>query len=281
MLFGPIDKIENYKFINSNDQSLHNDFGEPVDGLEVPWGRAQFVMIYDSEMIQNPPQNIKELEYFIKNNPGRFTYPKIPDFHGTTFLKQLLYELVQDQTLLQKPFSQCLNSCAPLVKLMSFLEEINPFLWNQGQKFPKTASQTIPMLSNRELWLTISFNPNMAAANVQNGNLRKATRTTSFINGAIGNTHYLAIPYNSSNKTAALEVINYLISPQSQADKSNIDIWGDPTVLDLNLMNEEHKKMFLDKESIHTLQNNQIPYLMEPHYSWTEAIENEWFKTFN
>jgi len=281
LLFGPIDKIENYKFINQNDQSLHIDFGEPVDGLEVPWGRAQFVMIYDSMMIKNPPQTIKQLSDFIKKNPGRFTYPQIPDFHGTTFLKQLLYELVEDKTILQKPFSNCLNPCLPIINLMTFLKEINPFLWNKGRRFPKSVSQTVPMLSNRELWLTISFNPNMAAANVRSGNLRDVTRTTSFINGAIGNTHYLAIPFNSPNKTAALEVINYLISPKSQADKSNIDIWGDPTVLDLNTMNKKQKKLFLDKESIHILPNNQIPYLVEPHYTWTEAIENEWFKTFN
>ncbi len=37
--------------------------------------------------------------------------------------------------------------------------------------------------------------------------------------------------------------------------------------------------MFLDKQSVHILPNYQIPYLEEPHYSWTEAIENEWFKT--
>ena len=46
-------------------------------------------------------------------------------------------------------------------------------------------------------------------------------------------------------------------------------------------MNEIQKKMFLDKQSVHILPNYQIPYLEEPHYSWTEAIENEWFKTFN
>ena len=281
LLFGPIDTIDNYKFINTLDQSMHNDFGEPVEGLEVPWGRAQFVLIYDSKLIQKPPQTIEQLRKFIKNNPGRFTYPQIPDFHGTTFLKQLLYEIVDDQSILQKPFSNCLNPCEPLKNLMIYLNDIHPFLWNQGKRFPKSAAETVPLLSNRELWLTISFNPNMAAVNVSSGNLRDVTRTTSFIGGAIGNTHYLAIPFNSPNKKASLEVINYLISPQSQADKSNIEIWGDPTVLDFTKMNEIQKKMFLDKQSVHILPNYQIPYLEEPHYSWTEAIENEWFKTFN
>ena len=281
LLFGPVDQIKNYTYINRRDASLHSDFGEPVEGLEVPWGRAQFVLIYDSQMIDKPPQTISQLKHFITNNPGRFTYPQIPNFHGTTFLKQLLYEMVKDKAILQQPFSSCLSPCKPITNLMLFLQEIHPFLWNKGKRFPKSISETIPMLSNREIWLTINFNPNAAATNVKNGNLRDVTRTTSFMNGAIGNTHYLAIPFNSSKKSASLQVINYLISPQSQADKANIEIWGDPTVLDLNKMSAEQQNMFLGKQSIHVLPSNKFPYLLEPHHSWTEAIENEWLKTFN
>ena len=281
LLFGPVDQIKNYTYINRRDASLHSDFGEPVEGLEVPWGRAQFVLIYDSQMIDKPPQTISQLKHFITNNPGRFTYPQIPNFHGTTFLKQLLYEMVEDKAILQQPFSSCLSPCKPITDLMLFLQEIHPFLWNKGKRFPKSISETIPMLSNREIWLTINFNPNAAATNVKNGNLRDVTRTTSFMNGAIGNTHYLAIPFNSSKKSASLQVINYLISPQSQADKANIEIWGDPTVLDLNKMSAEQQNMFLGKQSIHVLPSNKFPYLLEPHHSWTEAIENEWLKTFN
>ena len=281
LLFGPVDQVNNYMYINRKDASLHFDFGEPVEGLEVPWGRAQFVLIYDSQMIDKPPQTISQLVHFIKNNPGRFTYPQIPNFHGTTFLKQLLYEMVEDNSILQKPFSSCLSPCKPIENLMLFLKDIHPFLWNKGKRFPNSISETIPMLSNREIWLTINFNPNAAATNVKNGNLRDVTRTTSFINGAIGNTHYLAIPFNSSKKTVSLEVINYFISPQSQADKANIEIWGDPTVLDLNKMSAEQQNMFLGKQSIHVLPSNKFPYLLEPHHSWTEAIENEWLKTFN
>ena len=281
LLFSPVDQIKNYTYIDRSDASLHFDFGEPVEGLEVPWGRAQFVLIYDSQMIDKPPQTISQLEHFIKNNPGRFTYPQIPNFHGTTFLKQLLYEMVEDNAILQKPFSSCLSPCKPLANLMLFLKDIHPYLWNKGKRFPRSISETIPLLSNREIWLTINFNPNAAATNVKNGNLRDVTRTTSFMNGAIGNTHYLAIPFNSSKKSVSLEVINYFISPQSQADKANIEIWGDPTVLDFNNMSVEQKNMFIGKQSIHVLPSNKFPYLLEPHHSWTEAIENEWLKTFN
>lgn len=283
LLFGPIDfnSISNYKYINPNDKSLYFDFGEPIDGLEVPWGRAQFVIIYDSDLILKPPQTIEELLLFAKENPGRLTYPQVPDFHGTTFLKQILYEIVEDKSILQKSFASCQNSCNPLPKLMSFLKELHPLLWKQGRKFPKSVNETIPMLANREIWLSISFNPSVAATYVQNGILRNSTRTTSFKKGSIGNTHYLAIPFNSPNKESALQVIDYFLSPKIQADKANIEIWGDPTVLDFNLMSKDEKIQFSKKQSIHILPHNQIPYLQEPHYSWTEAIENEWIKEFN
>ncbi|MAV83116.1 MAG: ABC transporter substrate-binding protein [Pelagibacteraceae bacterium] len=281
LLFGPINTVENYKYINFNDQSLHNDFGEPVEGMEVPWGRAQFVIIYDSDLIHKPPETASELMAFAKNNPGRITYPQIPEFHGTTFLKQIIYELIDNKSILQKPISKCQNTCNPLHELINYLKELHPFLWNEGRRFPKSVNETIPLLSNREIWLTFSFNPSVAANYVKNGDLRKSTRTTSFRNGSIGNTHYLAIPFNSSNKKSSLKVINYLISPTIQAKKANINNWGDPTVLDFDLMNSEQRQMFLKKQNIHILPKNKIPYIQEPHYSWTEAIENEWFKAFN
>lgn len=281
LLFGPIENLKNSKYFNKEDMTLKFDFGESVDQLEVPWGRAQFVFIYDSEMIQVAPQTINELLNFIKKNPGRFTYPKVPNFHGTTFLKQLLYELVKDKSVLQKPFNECIYPCKPLKQLMTYLKTIHPYLWKKGKRFPQSANETIPMLANREIWMTISFNPNDAGINVMNGNLRKSTRTTSFKKGAISNTHFLAIPFNSKNKKTSRKVIDYFISPGSQSDKANINIWGDPTVLDINSLSSQNQMLFEQSSNAYVLQNNTIPYLIEPHYSWTEAIENEWFKTFN
>jgi putative thiamine transport system substrate-binding protein len=49
--------------------------------------------------------------------------------------------------------------------------------------------------------------------------------------GAIGNTHFLAIPFNASAKEGAQVLINFMLSPLAQARKADIAVWGDPTVL--------------------------------------------------
>ena len=54
--------------------------------------------------------------------------------------------------------------------------------------------------------------------------------------GTIGNTHFVAIPYNSSAKEGAQVVANFLLSPEAQARKLDPTVWGDPTVLGLSLI---------------------------------------------
>ena len=66
------------------------DFSEPVDGMEAPWGMAQLTFYADRARVAQPPASWAELLDWARRNPGRFTYPKPPAFHGTTFLKQLL-----------------------------------------------------------------------------------------------------------------------------------------------------------------------------------------------
>ena len=65
-------------------RGVHADFiGEPVEGLESPWGSAQVVMIYDSKRTPDPPRSMGALIEWIRSNPGRFTYPAPPDFTGS------------------------------------------------------------------------------------------------------------------------------------------------------------------------------------------------------
>ena len=87
------------------------------------------------------------------------------------------------------------------------------------------------MLNNSELFISLTFNPNDAANAIQNGELPDSVRTYIHQQGTIGNTHFVAIPFNSSAKEAAMVVANFLISPLAQLRKLDPQIWGDPTVL--------------------------------------------------
>ncbi|MBL0252918.1 MAG: hypothetical protein IPQ12_10260 [Polaromonas sp.] len=53
-------------------------------GLEAPWGMAQLTFMADSKRLPVQPQNMQELLNLAKRQAGRITYPRLPNFHGTT-----------------------------------------------------------------------------------------------------------------------------------------------------------------------------------------------------
>jgi putative spermidine/putrescine transport system substrate-binding protein len=94
LLWGPFaEKLPNVqRYIDMKSADIRLDFGEETNNLEAPWGKAQFVFVYDQNKVQNPPKSMKELKEWIKKNPGKFTYPAPPDFTGSAFIRQALYE---------------------------------------------------------------------------------------------------------------------------------------------------------------------------------------------
>ncbi len=112
LLFGPfVRDLPSFKGVDPQENpSTVLDFGEPVDGLEAPWGMAQLVFIYDTDTFSRketvPPANASELLEFVRKHKGRVTSPLPPDFVGTTFLKQLLSELTPKPVVLLKPVSE-------------------------------------------------------------------------------------------------------------------------------------------------------------------------------
>ena len=80
ILFGPFTQLlPNFENFVDPATAL-SDAGYPVEGYEAPYGRAQFVMEYDSAKVSNPPESYAELSAWVRANPGRFTYPQPPDF---------------------------------------------------------------------------------------------------------------------------------------------------------------------------------------------------------
>ena len=258
-----------------------NDFTIPTDGLESPWGMAQLVFMYDSKSLKNPPKSANELLMWSQKNPGRFTYPQPPNFHGTTFLKQLLWELIDDQTILNEPLD--LNQFEAQIKpLFDYLDKLHPNLWRSARAFPQNINAMRQLLADKELEISFSFNPADASNAIANNELPPSTRTFVFENGTIGNTHFVAIPFNSSVQAGALVTANFLISPNAQARKQDPNIWGDPTVLDVKNLNEKDKKLFDNLElGVATLTAEELGNVIpEPHPSWVSEIEKKWAETY-
>ena len=259
--------------------SIKMDFSVPVDGLESPWGGAQLVFIHDSQRLETPPKSVEQLLAFVKAG-GRFAYPAPPAFHGTTMVKQMLYELSDQTEALAGPVDEA-DFDAVTAPLWRYLDELHPLLWGKGKSWPPSAETTRQMLDDGELDIAMSFNPNEASAAVKDGQLADSVRTYVFEKGTIGNTHFVTIPYNAKAKEGAMVVANFLLSSEAQAHKANPEIWGDPTVLDVTKLNAIDKDAFTAIDlGPWVLQAAAGQTLPEPHASWAGALEQAWLERY-
>ena len=283
LLFGPFaEQLPNFKFVDTtNKPTTLVDFTIPTDGYESPWGMAQLNFIYDSARLANPPKSIAEFLSYAKVNPGKFSYPAPPDFMGSTFLKQVLYETMDDPSVLQEPVNEELFR-ENIQGLADFLDEIRPYLWQKGQNYPKDTTMIERLLADNELDFAITFNPGHASEAINDGRLPASARSFVLEGGTIGNTHFVAIPYNSAAAAAAQVVANFLISPQAQARKADPRIWGDPTVLGMSQLDPADKKLFddlpLGPATLNTEELGKV--LPEPHPSWMEMVERFWLERY-
>jgi len=272
-----VSALPSAKNINLDDPTIVADFSVTTDGLEAPWGRARLVFIHDQERMSNPPRSMQEMYEYAKEHPGRLTYPEPPNFHGTTFLKQVLLETTQHIDWLSEPHSG--DRFDTVTKpLWEFLDSLHPHLWRTGQEFPDSAEVMMDLFSDGLLDIALSFNPNDASQRIIDGRFASSVRSYVHDGGTIGNTHFLAIPFNTSARAGALVWINLLLSAEAQADKASPSVWGDPTVIDVTRLSEEDRGLF-DSVDLGpaTLTSDALGTpLPEPHASWVEPLEVAW-----
>lgn len=278
LLGGPfVTDLPSSKAINLDDPTIAADFSVPTDGLEAPWGRAQLVFIYDQSRLSQPPKSMDALLDYAKNNPGRVTYPEPPNFHGTTFLKQVLWETTEQQDWLKEPYSQerFKRMTAPM---WAYLDALHPYLWRGGKEFPDSAEVMMDLFADGILDIALSFNPNDASQRILDGRFAPSVRTYIHNTGTVGNTHFLAIPFNADARAGALVWINLLLSPEAQAEKADPTVWGDPTVIDLSRLDSKGRELFDSLDlgpATLSVADRGIP-LSEPHASWVEPLERAW-----
>ncbi len=274
--------LPNYALVDLDDKpTTRVDFTVPVDNLEAPWGMAQMVFIHDSALVPEPPRSIEALLAWSQENPGRFTYPQPPDFLGSTFLKQALIELLDDPSILQEPVNE--QSAAMATEpLWGFLDALHPTLWRSGQAFPANGPALKQLLGDGEIEIAFSFYPADATSWIQRGEVADSVRTFIMEEGTIGNTHFVAIPYNASAPEGAMVLADFLMSPEAQARKQDPEYWGDFTVLDVAELPDEDRARFEAIDlGIATLPPEELsPTLLEPHPSWMEWVESEWQRRY-
>ena len=274
-----VDELGSYnKYVAKDSPEVKYDFGEETNGLEAPWGKVQFVFIYDSEKVKNPPRSFEELKIWIKNNPGKFAYPASEDFTGSAFLRQGLFELNGGYEKFMVDFDEkAIEEAAK--PLWNYLNEVKPYLWQQGKTYPENLAKLDKLYSNGEVWMTMGYDEARAESEIKKGTFPKSTKTFVLDKGTLANTHFLTIPFNSKHKDAAKEVIDFLLSPEAQIVKFDPNNWGDGMAIDVNKLSQEDAKKVeaIDRGqstlSLKELQSHRIP---EIKADYVEFIEKGW-----
>lgn len=281
LLYGPFaEQLPNWQYVDVDGKTVQTDFTVPVEGYESPWAMAQVVFDYDSAALE-PLGSMAAILDWSTANPGRFTYPQPPDFLGTTFLKQVLIDLMDDPSALQQPATDetYAEVTAPL---WDYLDALTPTLWRDGRAYPATGTAMFPLIADDEIDLSISFSPGAATAAIANNELPDSVRTFVLDKGTIGNASFVAIPYNSGSAEGAMVVANALLSPEAQARAQDPAILGYGTVLAMEKLDAEQKALFdaLDL-GIATLSPAELGTVQaEPHPSWMTRIADDWVSRY-
>lgn len=283
LLFGPwASDLPNWAFVNPvENPAVVGDFTVPTDGLESPWAMAQVVYYYDTARLPSPPKTPEAFAEFAAAHPGRFTFPQPPDFLGTTYLKQTLYDLLDDPSVLQKPVTDVDYPAVSQV-LWDYLDDLTPNLWRSGRAYPQNGPRQIQLMADGEIDVAISFNPNIASNAIENGELPDTVRTFVTDNGTIGNASFVAIPYNATAKEGAMVLANFLLSPEAQARAQNPAVLGYGTVLSMDALSDKDRALFdaIDL-GVATLTPAELgTTLAEPHPSWATALAEDWVKRY-
>lgn len=281
MLYGPFaQSLPNWALVDTlGKPATVTDFTEPTQGLESPWAMAQLVFEHDSAKLADPPKSILALADWAKANPGRFTYPQPPDYLGLTFLKQVLYALLPDPLILQRPAA---DTDPALKALWQFLDALHPNLWRQAQAFPPNEAALGQLLADDEVSITFAFNPGRASAEIAAGTLPDTVRTFVLDGGTIGNASFVTIPFNANAVAGAQVVANLLLDPAVQARAQDASVLGFQTVLNLDALTPADRALFQDApRGPATLSPAELgPTLLEPHASWMTQISDQWARRY-
>ncbi|MBI3183233.1 MAG: ABC transporter substrate-binding protein [Myxococcales bacterium] len=278
LLWGPFaHHLPNYiKYSDPAAQDIAYDFGFPTNGFETVYGRAQLVVYYDGARLKTPPTNLVQLVRWVRQNPGRFTYPEVNDHTGSGFVRNVFYHTNSTggwQAFMGKEFDAELVDRAAATT-WAYLNGLKPYLWQQGQRYPKTVSELDDMFQKGEVDFTISYSPLKGANMVKVKAWPPTVRGFVLAEGTLRNANFVAIPFNAKNKAAALVLANMVMSPEFQ-------------ILSGTMMGIEYSKLSEKQQDIYrgrvggneaaippeVLDKHALPELTE---EYVRAIEKGW-----
>jgi putative spermidine/putrescine transport system substrate-binding protein len=135
------------------------------------------------------------------------------------------------------------------------------------------------LFADGEIDFSFSYHPAKASKMISDGLFPQSVRTFVFKKGTIANTHFVAIPFNATDRQGAMVVANFLLSPDAQLNKADPRIWGDFPAIDISRLQPEWQRRFAElPRGVATLpdevlQSHQLP---EPPSEILIRLEKGW-----
>lgn len=215
-------------------------------GVGIPYRASSVLLAYDSTKVDSAPHTLDELLEWIAQNPGQFAYnsPSTGGSGGafvTTVLDSFLSQA--DQDAMRVGYEKDLEAGwdAGFAKL----KELGPAMY-QGGVYPNGNSQVLELLGSGEISIAPVWSDQFITG-VANGLIPETTEFTQISDPSFtGNASYLGIARTSDNTEGAIDLVNFVLSPEGQQIIAE-QISGYP-VIDLSLMPTDLAAKFKDAD---------------------------------
>lgn len=236
------DYLPNFEaYVDMDNKGTFYDSGTPIEGYETPWDLAYYVMIHDTATTSWAPATADEFLQWVKEYPGKVTYPGLPNSNGSWFVRNIIYEVCGGDVFdnLEPDYDTVKTAIEPALE---YLRELNPYLWKEGKTYPADLTAVNSMFANGELAMTMDWYPYSVGKYIANGSFPETSQDFVFKNGTISSNGYLTVSYNCPNIAGALVAANEMLTPELQA--ARLDYAGYLSVMDFDKLSAEEIALF-------------------------------------
>lgn len=157
---GIADKIRNLEEnINVLDLDVSTEHGEPLETFGVAFGREQFVLTFDEDVLESFPRDTNELMTFLKENPRRFTYPNpLTDEAGGEFVRTVIYEIIGEEAL-EQLFTESLSMTeieTLIMPALEYLKALDEYIYKDEGTYFKHIEDVDKAFLSGQLYFTMN-----------------------------------------------------------------------------------------------------------------------------
>lgn len=190
----------------------------------VPYRSSSVLLAYNSEKVPSPPKTLDDLYAWIHEHPGRFAYnDPATGGSGESFVLTTLYKSLPEDAI----HNQDPSIMKEWDKGFEQLKALGKDMYQQGV-YPKKNQGTLDLLANGEVDMIPAWS-DMALEQINKKLLPETTKLTQIEPAFTGGPGLLTVPNMSKHKEAAYDFINFVLSPEAQAEVVN-KIYGFPGI---------------------------------------------------